>query len=157
MRIHTDMKPRGTVRQRVERELGVLPPPKGWRLRNWLRHRRRELPQGVALALLGAVDGVVSMQSELRGKVYRPSLAALAPERLARMKELLVSNFDLNLLPAIFGGQTLEYGVLSHRSVTTAGVNFIVDAFQNTTEVENFKFHAYGTGSVAENITDVGL
>lgn len=51
----------------------------------------------------------------------------------------------------------LDYGIASHRVVTTAGVNFIVDAFQNTTEVENFKFHGLGTGGTAPAIGDTAL
>lgn len=47
-------------------------------------------------------------------------------------------------------GQVIDYGLASLRVVTTTGVNFIVDAFQNTTEVENLKFHGYGTGTNAE-------
>lgn len=47
-------------------------------------------------------------------------------------------------------GDVVRLGLVSLRVVTDAGVNFIVDAFQNTTEVENFQFHGYGTGTNAE-------
>lgn len=53
---------------------------------------------------------------------------------------------------------TVEHlGLASMRVVTTAGVNFIVDAFQNLTELENLKFHGIGTGSVAEAAGDTAL
>lgn len=54
-------------------------------------------------------------------------------------------------------GEVVDYGLASLRLVTTAGVNFIVDAFQNTTEVENFKFHGFGTGTNAENASNTAL
>src|SRR5262245_3086048 len=51
-------------------------------------------------------------------------------------------------------GTILDYGLASLRVVTNNGVNFIVDAFQNTTEVENLKFHGIGTTNTDENQTD---
>jgi hypothetical protein len=54
-------------------------------------------------------------------------------------------------------GEVLELGLASMRVVTTAGVNFIVDAFQNTQEVENFKYHGLGTNNTAEAVGDTGL
>lgn len=54
-------------------------------------------------------------------------------------------------------GEVLELGLASMRVVTTAGVNYIVDAFQNTTEVENLKFHGIGTGTNAEASGDTSL
>ncbi|MEW6211347.1 MAG: hypothetical protein AB1631_23480 [Acidobacteriota bacterium] len=50
-----------------------------------------------------------------------------------------------------------DYGIVSRRLVTTAGVNYIVDAFQNSVELENFKFHGIGTGSLAEATGDTAL
>lgn len=55
-------------------------------------------------------------------------------------------------------GKVEDYGTIQFgRVVTTAGVNYIVDAFQNTTEVENFKYHGMGTGSTAESSSDTAL
>jgi hypothetical protein len=50
-----------------------------------------------------------------------------------------------------------DYGLVSTRVVTTAGVNYLVDAFQGTTEPENFKYHAMGTGNTAEAVGDTAL
>ena len=47
-------------------------------------------------------------------------------------------------------GSVADLGVISCRVVTTAGVNAIVDAFQNTFELETFIYHGFGTGSNAE-------
>lgn len=50
-----------------------------------------------------------------------------------------------------------DLGLASLRVVTTAGVNFIVDAFQNLTELEILKYHGIGTGAVAEAVGDTAL
>ena len=54
-------------------------------------------------------------------------------------------------------GQVEELGLAAIRLVTTAGVNFLVDAWQNTTELENLRFHGYGTGVAAEATGDTAL
>jgi len=41
--------------------------------------------------------------------------------------------------------------------VTDTGVAYIVDAFQDLAELENMKYHAFGTGAVAADKTDAGL
>jgi hypothetical protein len=60
-------------------------------------------------------------------------------------------------LRAFANGELRDFGIASYRVVTSAGVNFIVDAFQNTTEVENFKYHGFGTGTTAESSADTAL
>jgi len=54
-------------------------------------------------------------------------------------------------------GDTLELGLASMRVVTTAGVGYIVDAFQNLVELETMKFHGIGTGTNAEASGDTAL
>lgn len=56
-----------------------------------------------------------------------------------------------------FTGEIVEYGVVSMRVVTDTGVAFIVDAFQNSVELENMKFHGYGTGTNAEAAGNTAL
>jgi hypothetical protein len=50
-----------------------------------------------------------------------------------------------------------NFGVVSRRVVTTAGVNYLVDCLQNLQEPENFKYHGIGTGTTAEAIGDTAL
>jgi hypothetical protein len=64
---------------------------------------------------------------------------------------------SLRLRVAHKDGTFTDYGLVGIRVVTTAGVNYIVDAFQNTTELENLKFHAFGTGTNAEAVGDTAL
>lgn len=75
----------------------------------------------------------------------------------ARM--LRLSNFYGSLYLTRLGrdGDVLELGLASMRVVTTAGVGYIVDAFQNLTEPENLKYHGIGTGSTAEAVGDTAL
>ena len=54
-------------------------------------------------------------------------------------------------------GEVLPLGLASVAVVTTAGVNFIVDAFQNSVELEAMNFHGFGTGSGAEAIGNTAL
>ena len=54
-------------------------------------------------------------------------------------------------------GNVYNYGIVSTRMITDAGVNFIVDAFQDTAELETLKFHGIGTGSIAEAKSNTGL
>jgi hypothetical protein len=54
-------------------------------------------------------------------------------------------------------GAVEDYGLVSCRVVTTAGVGYIVDAFQNLTELENMKYHGVGTGSTAEAASQTAL
>lgn len=54
-------------------------------------------------------------------------------------------------------GSMEDLGLASCRVVTDAGVGFIVDAFQNITEVETMKFHGLGTGGTAESASQTAL
>ena len=77
---------------------------------------------------------------------------------------LLARSFNL---PTVYGalwlrvirgnGEEVDLGLASLRVVTTAGMNYLVDAFQNITELENFKYHGLGTGSTAEASSDTAL
>lgn len=55
------------------------------------------------------------------------------------------------------GDPVEEYGVVSRKVVTTAGVGFIVDAFQNSVELESMEFHGIGTGSTAAASGDTDI
>lgn len=54
-------------------------------------------------------------------------------------------------------GDVTDYGLASLRVVTTTGVGFIVDAFQNLVEAELMKFHGIGTGTNSEASSDTAL
>jgi len=55
-------------------------------------------------------------------------------------------------------GDVEELGLVSMRIVTTAGVRFICDDFNNsTTDVTNMKFHGLGTGATGAVVGDTAL
>jgi hypothetical protein len=55
-------------------------------------------------------------------------------------------------------GTREDLGLVSTKVVTTAAVNYIVDALQaNTTDVSLFRFHGSGTGTTAEAIGQTAL
>lgn len=70
--------------------------------------------------------------------------------RLFAIGHLWLSHIDLS-------GQVTDLGLVSCRVVTTTGVGFIVDAFQNLTELENMKYHGLGTGTTAEASSQTAL
>lgn len=86
---------------------------------------------------------------------------ARGARRAAAARALNLSNFygSLYLTHIRADGEIIEYGLASMRSVTTAGVNYIVDAFQTSTsiELENMKYHGLGTGAGAEATSDTAL
>lgn len=52
----------------------------------------------------------------------------------------------------------VDLGVLCHRSVTNAGVDYMAtDFFDGSVDITTFDFHDCGTGTNAENVTDTAL
>lgn len=81
----------------------------------------------------------------------------LREELLDRIKGIVVAHSRLSLIAIRADGSVEDYGVVSEKVVTDVGVGYIVDAFQNSTELENMKFHGIGTGSTAEAAGDTAL
>ena len=102
-----------------------------------------------------------SPKSEL-GRIVRACFGYLPPELagelLDRISSTLVIESSLALVH-IDGRTGLRYdiGVVSHKVITDAGVAFLVDAWQNSVELENMKYHALGTGSTAEAASQTAL
>jgi hypothetical protein len=166
MKTHHDdggVQPSGSLIARVERDLGDLEHRPfqrlgmAWKIKNWVEHRYRELPATVAQTILGRVSGIVTVKSQTAGRVYRVDWSKLAPWQILKLQELLRQNFSLDRLPALFGGQALDYGVLGRLMVTDVGVGFIVTSFLNTTELETMNYHAFGTGAGAEAVGNTAL
>lgn len=108
----------------------ITPPkaPMVWRIRNGMRWGYIWGLIGVWLAHgLTKLTGIPTITSALKLRLYRAD------------------------------GEVVDYGVVSRRVVTNNGVGFIVDAFQNLTELENMNFHGCGTGTTAEAAGDSAL
>jgi hypothetical protein len=87
---------------------------------------------------------------------YLPS--DLAEELVERASSAGVIESQLALRHFGVDGRLIEdYGVVCRKVVTTAGVNAIVDAFQNSVELETFRYHGLGTSSSAEAVGDTAL
>ena len=54
-------------------------------------------------------------------------------------------------------GEVFDLGLVSVNVVTTAGVNFVIDAIQGLATITNLKYHASGTTNTAEAIDDTAL
>jgi hypothetical protein len=82
-----------------------------------------------------------------------------------RLKKVLLAR--TLKLPSFYGalylevkrgnGERVNYGLASVGVVTTAGVGFITDAFQNLVELEAMNFHGFGTGGAAEAVGNTAL
>jgi hypothetical protein len=86
-----------------------------------------------------------------------PDLPRLAVALCARAMGVPVVISVLRARVRTAAGEWIDYGVLSTRVVTTAGVGFLVDAWQNSVELENMKYHGVGTGTNAEGSGDTAL
>lgn len=66
---------------------------------------------------------------------------------------------SLHLTKIFADGKVLDYGLGSMRVVTSAGAQFIVDAWQNlaSAEMENMRYHALGVGTAAEAAGNTAL
>ncbi len=98
-----------------------------WKVKNAIANRSRELPALVVYRLMGAIFGLVYLETSLRLELRKGD------------------------------GSIVDYGVVGRRVITTVAVNFIVDAFQNLVELELMKFHGFGTGTGAESVADTTL
>lgn len=89
----------------------------------------------------------------------------MAAELIDRVSSVVVLESALSvvhLIPDrdIFGREfkkAYDHGIVSRKVITTAGVGFLVDAWQNSVELEIMKYHGIGTGNTAENAADTAL
>jgi hypothetical protein len=80
----------------------------------------------------------------------------LAGELLDSITDCVVLRSRLSLVH-VHHGVRRNYGVVSTKKITTVGVGFLVDAWQNSVELENMKYHGVGTGTNAESNADTAL
>lgn len=105
------------------------------------------LPVELAAELLDRISRALVIESALSVVVYRACVACGLPH---------VGQFAARPQPWC-SVAVEDHGVVSRKVITTAGVNFLVDAFQNTTELETFKYHGLGTATTAEAIGQTAL
>lgn len=112
------------------RKVGPPQAPAMWRLKNTLRwaYVWGEFVVGLA-RWFSKITGIVTLTSELEIRKY-DSLT----------------------------GRWIDYGVVSRRVVTDAGVAFLADDWVDASqEITNMKYHGCGTGTNAEAVGDTAL
>lgn len=103
-------------------------------------------------------------KSEL-GKYVRECLAYLpahmAAELIERISRSVILESALGLVHWRLTERGIQvpedHGIVSQKVVTTAGVNFLVDAWEATATLNNMKYHGIGVGVTAEAIGDTAL
>lgn len=129
-----------------------------WKAKNFIQHGYRSTRQNIAQDINGALFGAFVMKSALSARVFRADKSKLAPEQILALQALLDANALVTDLCSPFHGHVVDYGVVSTRLITNAGVNFLASAFNNNaTNVGLFKFHGFGTGTTAESAGDTAL
>jgi hypothetical protein len=105
--------------------------------------------------------GIGAIFGALYGRVFVPK-GSVTPEEVRALADQLAYVFDgvwtdgCELAMREIA-DIKDYGLMSLRVVTTAGVNFIVDGFQGTQSISQLRFHGMGTGTNAEAIGDTAL
>jgi hypothetical protein len=113
--------------------------------------------RGISLALLrGGLRRRLDWQ-DANAENFERSLAAQAAVEDANRGGAVAIVGHLWLATLDRFGQRQDLGLAGCRVVTTAGVGYIVDAFQNLVEMENLKFHGVGTGTTAEASSQTAL
>lgn len=128
-----------------------MPEELEWKIKNWnprsqlgaiVRECFRFLPPDLAGELLDAITRSVVLESSLELLVFYKVEGGFREHNFGLAKPRF---------------RVTPLGVVGRKVITDNGVAFLVDAWQNTKEMENQKYHALGTGSTAENQTDAAL
>lgn len=135
MNLNRQVTMQGQLGMRVSRNLDSIdllpttPAPLIWRLRNRMRPAFWRGWFAVRfIAPIANQFGVATLTAELRAKLIKAD------------------------------GRIIDYGVLSYRVITDAGVAFLVDDWDaSVTDLTNMNFPGLGTGIVAEAVTDTAL
>lgn len=130
--------------------------PIAWKLRTALLpgHLRSNILTRTAKGF-SKLTGVLTMSSELHIAHFRLPQDAYPAYDLFRQIER--TRDEINHFMRL-NARIVNYGVVSRRVITDAGVAFIVDDWDNSaTDITNFNYHGCGTGTNAENATDTAL
>lgn len=97
------------------------------------------------------------LRNALRRSYLQGLLAVPAARLITRFLPATVITSELRATLIRADGTMVDYGVVSRKVVTNAGVAFIVDAFQGNTELEDMRYHGVGTGTGNEAAGDTAL
>lgn len=95
------------------------------------------------------------------GRIVRECFRYLPPELAAtlleRIERIVVLQSRLAVVVYRGDGRVEDHGVVSEHVITNNGVAFLVDAWQNSVELENLRYHGFGSGTTAEAAGDTAL
>lgn len=102
-----------------------------WKAGQFLRYGWRELPLALLVHLLPVL------------RLFIPGLNVAHSELFIKVRRA--------------NGEVIDYGRIGRHLVVTAGKNYLAACMDNTSEPENLKFHAFGTGTTAAAAGDTTL
>ena len=100
------------------------------------------------------------LRNTLRFNFIKGWIAKHAIVPFANMWGVMCAIAELSIIVKKADGTEIDYGVVSYRVVTSAGVAYLVDDFDSATgsaDVTNFKYHGIGTTNTAEASGDTAL
>lgn len=113
------------------------------------------LPSDLAGELLESVQRSVILESSLSLLAYRLINRSAETRHCDHLYAVLGNQAFCSKCDGRF--EIEDYGVVGNKVITTVGVGYLVDAWQNLVEMENQKYHGLGTGSTAEANGDTAL
>ncbi len=98
------------------------------------------------------------LSNYLRWSFIKSWIGVFLIQPIARAFGLMTAYGRLEALLIKADGRRINYGLLSYRVVTDAGVAYIVDDWDGGANViDNFNYHGCGTGTTAEAAGDTAL
>jgi len=98
------------------------------------------------------------IKNSLKWEYIKPILGIKIFGPMANFFGLLTIHSQLSVRVLHSNGTVTDYGVVSRRVVTTAGVNYIVDDWDaGASDINLLDFHGYGTGTTAAVVGDTAL
>lgn len=98
------------------------------------------------------------IKNAMRWSFIKGLLAVYVGVPIARAMGLMTAYGTLRAVLIKADGTRIDYGLLTHRVVTTAFVNFVVDQLQTETSLfGDFKYHDSGVGVTAENVANTAI
>lgn len=104
-----------------------------WKVKNFFAYRWREIPTEIALGLNWLLRKTIcpGLSMPWHGRMYMKVVKA--------------------------NGEVWDYGFIGVHTITTTGKGFVVDAWQNSVELESMKYHGLGTGTTASAAGDTAI
>lgn len=103
-----------------------------------------------------------------QGRIVKRAFKYLPPELAGEMLDAVLRMVVIHssLAVTVYRGERSRHGrpggverhgIVSRKVITDTGVAFLVDAWQNSVEMENMKFHGLGTATTAEAASQTAL